>query len=214
VRGRGCAVGVLGVIAGLAVLGGAGDVGARHLATSKIEQRVRQRVPEASRVHARIHSWPFLKVAVNGDIDELGVTATRVVERPLVFTDVDVDLRGVRLSVTDLLTSGSANVTHIRRGTVALSVTEPNLVQAIVAQVPAAKALLGSVPLLGRVTVTVDAAHRTLVVAAPGLPSLTLPLPGTNILPCTPTVQRLPDRVRLACTFNRVPDAFTSAVSG
>lgn len=213
-RGRGCAVGLLGVLAGLAVLGGAADVGARHLATSKIEQRVRQRVPEASQVHARIRSWPFLKVAVDGDIDEVGVTATRVVERPLVFTDVDVELRGVRISVTDLLTSGNANVTGIRRGTVALTVSEPNLVQAIVAQVPAAKALLGSLPVLGRVTVSVDAAHRTLLVGAPGVPSLTLPLPGTDILPCTPTVERLPDRIRLACTFNRVPAAFTSAVSG
>lgn len=205
---------MLGVVAGLAVLGSAADVGARHVATSKIEQRVKQRVPEASQVRARIRSWPFLKVVGDGAVDEVGVTATRVVEKPLVFTDVAVDLRSVRISVTDLVTSGSVTVTRIGRGTVSLAVTEQSLEQAVLAREPRARSVLGTAPLLGRVALSVDAAHRQLVVTARGVGTLSLPLPGTSILPCTPAVAQTAGYVGLSCTFTRVPTALASLATG
>jgi hypothetical protein len=204
---------VLGVLAGLAVLGEAADVGARHYATSRIEQRVRQQVPGASGVRARIRSWPFLKVAVSGDVDEIGVTLDRVVVRPVAFTAVDVDLVGVRISVSDLLTASGIQVTGIRRGTVSLAVTEGDLERAIADVVPGTSGPLGANPLLGRALVSVDAKQRLLVVSPRGLPSFTLPLPGANILPCTPAVRESAAEVALSCTFTHVPAAFTSVAT-
>jgi hypothetical protein len=206
-------VAALGVVAGLALLGEVADVGARHLATSKVEQRIGQAVPESRGVRARIRSWPFLKVAVDGRVDEVGAHVARLVEPPLVFTDVDVDLRGVRLSVADMVTDARVNVTHIDRGRVTLTVTEANLVDAV-AGIPVGGQALGPVGgLLGRAQVSVDAATRRLVIAVPGVTRLTLPLPGTDIVPCLPSVVQRPAALTLSCTFTRVPSAFTSVAS-
>jgi hypothetical protein len=191
---------VLGVAAGLALLGEAADVGARHLATSKIEQRVGQVVPEASGVHAWIHSFPFLKVAVDGHVDEIGIRAARVVEKPLVFTDVAVDLRGVRVSVSQLATAAQVDVTHVDHGTISLTVTEADLERAIPG---ATGAVTGA-------TVSVNPATRRLVVAVPGAAAVTLPLPKADLLPCTPQVTQAGDRITLACEFTQVPSAFTT----
>ena len=209
---RGCAVGLLGVVAGLALLGELADVGARHLATSKVEQRIAQAVPEARGVRARIRSWPFLKVAVDGRVDEMGAHVTRIVERPVVFSDVDVDLRGVQISVSDMVTNARFRVTHIERGTVTLKVTEADLAQAV-AGAPVGGSALGPIgSLLTRAQVSVDARSRRLVVAVPGVTSVTLPLPGPAILPCTPAVAQRPSHVTLSCSFTQVPAAFSSAV--
>lgn len=192
-------MGVLGVAAGLALLAEGADVGARHLATSKVQQRVSQSVPEASGVHAWIRSFPFLKVGLNGHVDEIGVRAARVVEKPLVFTDVSVDLRGVRLSVSQLATWAQIDVTHIDRGTIELTVTESSLAQALPPQ--AAAAASGA-------TVSINAAARQLVISVPGLAPVDLPLPKADLLPCTPQVTQSADRITLGCQFTQVPSAF------
>lgn len=199
---RGCLGGLLGVVVGLALLGEAVDVGARHVATSKLEERVSQAVPEASGVHAWIRSFPFLKVAFDGDIDEIGVRAARVVEKPLVFTNVSVDLRGVRVSVTDLATSAQVNVTEIKQGTVELTVTESSLEQAL----PPAVAALAP-----RATISVNAATRQLVISVAGIAAVDLPLPKVDLLPCTPTVTQVPGGITLGCQFTQVPSAFASS---
>jgi hypothetical protein len=207
VRARGCLVGVLGVAAGLALLGQAADVGARHLATDKIETRARQVVPESSGVHAWIRSFPFLKVGINGHVDEIGLRAARVVEKPLVFTDVIVDLKGVRVSVSQVATSAQIDVTHVDRGTITMTVLETGLAQALPAS---AAGSLGTAALAGA-KVSVNATTRHLVVALPGVASVALPLPKADLLPCTPAVTQLADRITLSCTFTQVPSAFTSS---
>jgi hypothetical protein len=201
------------VVAGLALLGEVADVGARHLATSKVEQRIAQVVPEARGVRARIRSWPFLKVAVDGRVDEMGAHVTRIVERPLVFSDVDIDLRGVHISVSDMVTNARFRVTQIDRGTVTLTVTEGDLARAV-AGVPVGGSALGPLgSLLTHAQVSVDAHARRLVVAVPGVTSVTLPLPGPAILPCAPVVVQRPAEVTLSCSFSQVPAAFSSAAS-
>ena len=77
---RGCLVGLLGVVVGLGFIGEAADVTARHVATSKIESRIREAVPGASGVSVSIHSWPFLKVGVDGHAGHRHVGVTGVEE--------------------------------------------------------------------------------------------------------------------------------------
>src|SRR5579862_6388885 len=96
---RGCLFGLLGVAVGLAAVGEAADIGTRHLATSKIDQRISAAVPSSRGVHAWIHSFPFLQVAVNGHVDEVGARVASVTVHKVVFTDILVDLTGVRVSV-------------------------------------------------------------------------------------------------------------------
>lgn len=199
---KGCLFGLLGVLAGLAAIGAAADIGARHFATSKIEQRIRQQVPEASGVHARILGWPFLKVAANGDVDEIAVRVDQMAERPLVFSDVAVDLRSVHISQSNLVTNARVDVTHIGRGTISLVVTEASLLRA-----------LGLPPLpagaMSQAAFRIDAGSRSIVVTAAGH-AVKLALPGANILPCLPTMSQPGNELVLSCTFTSVPSAFTS----
>jgi hypothetical protein len=213
---RGCLVGLLGVVAGLALLGDLADVGTRHLATSKIEQRIGQSVPEASGVRARIRSWPFLKVAVDGHVDEIDAHVSKVLVKPLVFSDVGVELRGVRVSVADMVTDARVDVTHIARGTITLTVTEGDIERALVALVPGGvrpPSAAVSTNVLSHVVVSVDPVARRLVLAAPGFAKVSLALPGADLLPCIPAVAQAAASITLSCTFDHVPSAFTSLTS-
>jgi len=203
---RGCLVGLLGVVVGLCFIGEAADVTARHVATSKIESRIRDAVPGASGVSVSIHSWPFLKVGVDGHVDDIAAHVNRVEEESVTFTDVVVELRGVRVSVTDLLTDFRVDVTSIASGDVSLVITDADLTQALhlpsLAALPAADA--------AAVAVSVDAATRQLVVGVPHVAAVHLSLPTAAILPCVPLVARESDAFSLSCAFDRVPEAFTS----
>jgi hypothetical protein len=202
---RGCLVGLLGVVVGLGVVGEVADVTARHVATSKIESRIRQAVPGASDVSVTIRSWPFLKVGVDGRVDDIAAHVGRVEEESVTFTDVVVELRGVRVSVTDLLTDLRVDVTSIASGDVSLVITDADLAQAL--HLPAAAATAANV---AAVSVTVDAANRQLVVGLPHLAAVRVALPNAAILPCIPLVARESDAFSLSCAFDHVPAAFTS----
>ena len=209
-RGRGCLIGLTGVVVGLALIGDAADAAARHYVTTKVVERISASVPGASGVSARIHSFPFLKAAVGGSVDEIGAHVNLLVIQSLDFTDIDVDLRGVRISVGDLV-NGRLNVTRITRGTIVLSVTDASLVQAIVRSVPAAAAEASLIQSeLPRLRITVNPATRQLVIALPGLARVDLGLPEANLLPCVPQVTSGATRMTLTCQFDHVPTAFST----
>lgn len=216
-RTRGCLLGLLGVLVGLAVVAAVVDVGARHYATSRVEQRISTAVPGAQGVSAHIHSWPFLKVGVGGHIDEIGARLTRVVVRPVVFTDLHIDLRGVRVATTSLVSEGKLQVTHIDGGTIQVSLTAADLAAALglPAGILAAAGLAGGTAVadaIGRVA-SVDADRRQLVVSIPGVRRFTLPLPGPDLVPCIPRVTAVTTGLSLSCTFTRVPAALTASPS-
>jgi len=199
VRLRGCLIGTLGVIVGIAAVGDAVDVGARHVATSKVEQHIRQVVPLATGVHGRIRSFPFVEVGINGRIDEIGAHIDQLGAAPVVYTDLVVDLRGARVSIGNIVTSFRLNVTQIERGTVTFTLTAASLQKAVPAVPP------------GEVRASVDGAHRRLVLVPPSGSPVTLPLPPASLVPCTPGVAPGPDGLTLACSFTTVPSAFTTA---
>src|SRR5215469_1952092 len=101
-------MGALGVVLGLAVVADAADVGARHMATGKVEQRIRQVVPHTSGVHGRIRSFPFLGAAVNGRVSEVSATIDQLAP----YTDVNVALHGARVSIGNMVTALRVDVTH------------------------------------------------------------------------------------------------------
>src|SRR5580658_6230306 len=110
---RGCLVGVLGVAVALGGLGGGADIAARHYTTTKLEQRISASVPTAKGVHAWIHGWPFLQVAVNGNVDDIGATIATLEVASLEFVSIRVELSGVRISTSDLLSDHKVVVTGI-----------------------------------------------------------------------------------------------------
>lgn len=210
-RSRGCLLGLFGAIVGLALVAVLVDAGARHYATSRVENRIRASAPESRGVTARIHSWPFLQVAVNGHISEIGAHVVRLVEKPLVFSDVDVDLRGVSIDQGTLGSQGRLVVTHIDSGNVTLTVTPSDLAVAAGVPVALSGAVTGAAP--GHVKIAVDGAKRELVVDVSGVRRFAFALPGVNVVPCVPNVSVTGVGITLACTFTRVPDALTALAS-
>jgi len=209
---RGCLLGLLGVAAGFAAVGLGVDVGARHLATARVESSVGSAVPGAHGIHARIHSWPFLKVALNGRVDEIGVHVDRLVEKPVTFTDVNVKLTGIDLRVGKLATGARVTIGTIRSGRATAEVTPAALAAAMgePVGVDAAGRLTGGKPGATPQPVVVKADQaRHLFVAVPGVRVVALPLPGPDLLPCVPAVTNGGGLLNVSCTFDKVPTAFS-----
>jgi hypothetical protein len=196
---RGCLFGTLGVVVGLAVVGDVADIGARHLATSKVEQHIRQVVPHATGVHGRIRSFPFLDVGLNGHIGELGAHIDQLSVAPVTYSDLVIDLRGARVSIGSMVTSLRVNVTQITRGTVTFTLSADELHKAVPTVSPT------------QLRVSVDAVHRKLVLERPSGSPVTVSLPPTSLVPCIPGVAPGPDGLTLGCSFTAPPSAFTTA---
>ena len=191
---RGCLVGALGVLVGIAAVADAADVGARHLATDKVEQRVRQVVAHASGVHGRVLSFPFLGAAVDGRVDEIAATVDQLVP----YSDVTVELHGARVSIGTMVTALRVDVTRIESGTVTFDLTDAALEQAAPgAAVPQSR-------------VAVDGLHRVLVVMPPSGRPAVVPLPPLSLVPCVPGVAPDADGYTFGCSFHTVPAAFRS----
>ena len=195
---RGCLVGALGVVAGLAVVAGAADISARHLATGKVEQRIRQAVPQASGVHGRIRAWPFLTAAINGRVSEIDARVDRLSVSPVVYTDLTIALHGARVSISDMVTSLRVDVTRIDRGTVSFTLADSYLDRVAPGVAAASR------------RVSVDAKRRALVVGGPGSLPVVVALPGTSLVPCLPGASPGAAGVTLGCSFSTVPAAFTT----
>jgi hypothetical protein len=196
---RGCLIGALGVVAGFAVVADVADVASRHLATSKVEQHIRQVVPHATGVHGRIRSFPFLDVAVNGHVGEIAARIDHLGVAPVVYTDVVIDLHGVRVAKSSMVTSLRVDVTRIQRGTVTFVLPSSDLQRAVPAVAPT------------QLRVSVDGLHRRLVLAPPTGSPVTVALPPTSVVPCVPGVAAGPDGLTLGCSFTVAPGAFTSS---
>jgi hypothetical protein len=189
---RGCLVGALGVVVGLAAVADAADIGARHLATGKVEQRIRQVVAHTSGVHGRIRSFPFLRAAVNGQVTEVSATIDQLAP----FNDVTVDLHGARVSIGTLLTALGVDVTRVAHGTASFHLSDAALQQEAPTAPPA------------QVRVAVDGLHRVLVLTPPSGRAVVVALPPTSLVPCVPGVAPDAHGYAFGCSFATVPSAF------
>jgi FlaG/FlaF family flagellin (archaellin) len=189
---RGCLMGALGVVVGLAAVADAADIGARHLATHKVEQRIRQVVPHTAGVHGRIRSFPFLRAGVNGHVSDVSATIDHLAP----YTDVSVDLHGAHVSIGTMVTALRIDVTQISQGAVTFHLTAADLQKAAPSAAPAPA------------RVAVDGLHRVLVVTPQSGAAVVVALPPASVVPCVPTVQPVADGYTLACSFRTVPSAF------
>jgi hypothetical protein len=191
----------------------AADVGARRYATSQLADRISSSVPEASGVHARIKSFPFVgRILTHGDISVVGAHVDRYQGKGLVFSDIDVELRGATLDKKALINDRQARLTHIDNGTVSVGVTQEALSTALgrtVTVTPGAVtvAFTGSSPVRAQVGLF----GPNLVVRAGFLQPITVPLPTGKLLPCLPALTMGQGRIDMHCSFTQIPDAFRTS---
>lgn len=98
----------------VAVLGAIGDSAARRLVEGQIAGQVRSAQGFTSTPEVTIHGWPFLTQLVSGRFEDIEVTsrqvATGTTQQDLQVDSVQARLRGVRVPIRDLISSGTPQV--------------------------------------------------------------------------------------------------------
>lgn len=98
----------------VAVLAAIGDSAARRLVEGQIAGQVRTAQGLTSTPEVTIHGWPFLTQLASGRFEDIEVTSRQVATgnspADLQVDSVQARLRGVRVPVRDLISSGTASV--------------------------------------------------------------------------------------------------------
>jgi len=194
---------VLAFIAGLLV---AADVGARSVAESQIRDRVVIAAGPAGETSARIDSFPFLaRLLTAGDVSRIRVAASEVTVEGLTLARVALDLHGVTIERDRLLSEQKVVLTALDRGTATAEVTAEQLSErlGVAVTLEAGRARVRVAGQTVTATASVDDNQLRLTVAGFSVPRLRIPrLP---LLPCVADAEILPGRIRMSCTVDQVP---------
>lgn len=202
---------LIGVLVAIAVILGLlafGDVWVRHRVQTLIAQHIESEEP-GSTATVHITSFPFVgRLAVSGNIPRLDADVRDVSASGLTFSDIDVDVHGVKVD-NGKLTSREVVLQGIASGSVTGDITQESIDR-----------LTGISVVLGSGTVEVAGATLTpsvsvtdgdIVVTLPHLPTLRIPIPRLSILPCVGSVAIIPGALRVSCQLSELPPALTDA---
>ena len=193
------------VVLGVLLVGA--DFAAKAWAESKLESRARQEARGAASVDAQISSFPFLgRLLVDGSVRRVNVHLEEVASQAVTLSDVDIDLRGVRLD-RDGLFSGSVKLTGIDHGTIAVALDDEALGRVLKVPLSVGGGEV-SIQVAGRKVPVRPAVggNGSLVLRAQGVPGFTVPIARSRLVTCaavTATVEG--DQVRLSCEVDEVP---------
>ncbi|MGI8685720.1 MAG: LmeA family phospholipid-binding protein [Acidimicrobiales bacterium] len=196
-------------LAVLAVLLLAVDQGARLVAEGELASRAREAAGDPDGADATITSFPFLgRLLVSGSVPRVAVRVTGAKAGLLRLAVVEVNASGVSLD-RDSLFSGDVRLQDIDRGVVAMELDA----SAITDFVDLPVTIAGGKVRVGVGAVAVDAgvtvnSSGSLVLRLAGLPTVTVPVVRTALVPCAATdVVVDGDRVRLSCEVDELPAA-------
>ena len=194
---------MLAVLAGLVV---AADVGARSVAESQIRDRVVIAAGPAGETTARIDSFPFLpRLLTAGDVSRIRVSAADVTVEDLTLARVSLDLHGVTLDRGRLLSEQTVVLSALDRGTATAEVTADQLSErlGIAVTLESGRA---RVRVAGQtVTATASLSDNRLRLTVSGFDFPTLPIPRLPLLPCVADAEILPGRIRMTCSVDQIP---------
>ncbi|HET7720123.1 MAG TPA: DUF2993 domain-containing protein [Acidimicrobiales bacterium] len=194
---------MLAFIAGLLV---AADVGARSVAESQIRDRVVIAAGPAGETSARIDSFPFLgRLLTGGDVSRIRVSAADVTVEDLTLARVALDLHGVTLDRDRLLSEQKVVLTALDRGTATAEVTAAQLSERLGVAVTLESGR-ARVRVAGQtVTATASISDNRLRLTVAGVDVPTLRIPRLPLLPCVADAEILPGRIRMTCSVDRIP---------
>lgn len=201
--------------AGVVALGGALDVAVKNTAEEKIAEQVEAAAGGRAEATADIDSFPFLlRLLVSGSAGDISLHVEDVATSAVELSTVDLDLEGVRLDRSRLLSDRKAELVEIDRGTLAVGI-----------DAAAISTVLRGLPVTiadGRVVVQVAGraqvadltlgANGSLRIGVPGGPAATIAVPQSDLVSCQASALRVEDdEVRLSCTLTEVPPALLRA---
>ncbi|MDP1806936.1 MAG: LmeA family phospholipid-binding protein [Acidimicrobiales bacterium] len=194
---------MLALLAGLLV---AADVGARSVAESQIRDRVVIAAGPAGETAARITSFPFLlRLFTAGDVSRIRVSAADVTVEGLTLARVALDLHGVTLDRDRLLSEQKVVLTALDRGTATAELTAAQLSERLGVAVTLESGR-ARVRIAGQtVTATASISDNRLRLTVAGVNVPTLRIPRLPLLPCVADAEILPGRIRMTCSVDQIP---------
>lgn len=195
-------------------LGLGADVAARSFVEGKVDERAREEAPAGSRVDASVGSFPFLpSLLLTGTVSKASVHLENIAAGVLVFAQVDLELRGVRIDRSYLIQEGKARIHRIDKGVVSAEITAEAIEKILRVPVRMAQGTI-TLTVAGReipVTPKVSATGQ-LTLEGNGLSRVfSLKIPKTDYVPCVGQVTILAGRMRLSCEIDEVPPALIDA---
>lgn len=189
----------------LVLLGGA-DLAARSAAERRLASRAARAAGPGAIATAEIGSFPFVpRLLLAGSVADVRVRVETVAAGPLVLDAVEVDLDDVHLDRSALY-GGQVRLRDIQGGRVTVELDAGVLTEQLGLPAEIEQGAL-SVAVGGRpVTARAEVDDGNLVVTAPGLPAVRIPVPSTELSPCrVAEVVLAGDRLRLTCRVEAVP---------
>lgn len=174
----------------------------------EIEDRAAERVAEVAGVDAELGTFPVVARALAlGEVPRVVVTLDEVASTAIRFATIRAELEGIELSRQELL-NGQLDLERIDRGSLVAEVTEPDLEEALPANLADVDLSPGRVEVgVAGGTLEAEAVVRdgSLRLRLGSLPAISLPLPGVELFPCALDVEVVEDALRLSCTLDEVP---------
>jgi len=192
-------------VAAVAALGA--DVVVKNRAENELADQVTARVPGTTGVRAKISSFPFVgRLLVSGKVPKVVVKAQHSSVGDLSLEDIQVEVEDVQMD-TGEATSGKAVVRSIGRGSVMADLRQDQinarLPRGYRVQLEEGKAVVsGPVGIQAQLVASPEGMIQ-LRVASRSL--FDLPIPKTELLPCSPRAAFVSGAVHLTCTFEQVP---------
>lgn len=194
---------LLAVVAGLLV---AADIGVRSVAESQLRDRVVAAVSPGGATSARISSFPFVaRLLTSGDVARIRVAAADVTVERLTFATVSVDLQDVTLDKTRLFSERKIVLESLGKGTATAELTQDRLSDALGVPVTLTPGHIGVQVAGQQVTAMATVSDNTLRVTVAGLSVPGLKIPTLPLLPCVANAVVLAGRIRLTCSVDQVP---------
>lgn len=204
---------VLGLAAGL---GTVADLAATGYVAGQIEKEASARLDGVGEVSADISSFPFVpRLLVSGKVAHATVRLRDVTEHGIDIAEVVVSVDGLALdrgSVVD----GHPRVVDVDLATVAVAI-DLSVVARLAAAVGVEVEIDDDQLMVSALGVRLAAGFRVadgaVFLTAGGLPTVRLPLPDADLLPCEPTVTARQDRLRLSCATADLPPLLLHAIN-
>jgi len=195
-----------------AVLVGA-DVAARGFVSAAVSNRAQQEAPVGSTATASVGGFPFLPpLLLGGRVDRASVHVKNITTGVLVFAEVSVDLRGVRLDRGRLIDDRKARITKIDHGTIRAVLTADALSNALHVPVRMQGGQITATVAGVDVGLTPRVVDNRLTLSGSVGRSFTLRVPSSGYVPCVNSAVVEESQLALSCTIHSVPPALLDAI--
>lgn len=207
--------GVMGAVA----IGGAlyAESQAHRFAEQEAQQRVANMLPGSEGVKVTIDSWPLLGAVLTGEIEQITVTADRIVRSGVTADDVRLEVHAIALDTDVLWSERRLVVTGIDNARLTGVMSQEAVSVAARAPVEFRAGMVKVLTPQGRsfvATLKVQGRKIVLLAPLPGYEPVEFDLPPRDIVPCTPDVEVLDGALALTCDVTELPPVVQRAMGG